>query len=737
MFKKVTKRKKKNSAELKKLAEKRKLLLVERRIKHLTKYTGGSDIRVMPANIWAFDPKEKILFYAVDGPVGIKAMTKDEFIGTTLHEIGHAKYTSTFEELSKLKSPQREYQMLLNALEDCRIERRLIQEFPGTEDSFNKLRHGFINNLYTEDVLKKMPIHLSATINIVRDEYGSKTLFSHPLAKQFFDQNYDSIQKAIEAKTTQGVQKVLDDKLWDSYKELVPDDWKKSDSDDGEGEDNPYMNTNSHFDQSDEEQDKNKGKESDKDPGNMDQLIKNSGDEEEEDEPKQQNQQPKPQSGISPPKPQKEQKEEGDKEGESQDEKSGDSSDEEGEENDDSSGGESKEEEGEQDGEEGSSSKEEGGNGDEEEGNGGEEGAEGDEEQGEGGESSGDGESDENKDLMDRLKQATDLHELAKALKGHKIEQGEAEEAPPKGESFMEDIEKEFERISENSQEFSKPDVLTPNELRQALSYSCHKDYEDLQEQIQPQVPYFSGKLKSIMRDNNARRFGGAYKKGKLASKHLHKVKLDNPRVFRQRILRNHKKYSVSLLIDQSGSMWGNKAEQAAKAAIMMAEVLSTLQNTGVAFEIFGFNLEEKHYKKFDQPFNWGVKRNLECIITETHGSGSGGNNDGYAVHMASKRLLQREGEKILLVFSDGCPNEGYSEIPEHARKFCPKDKKSYSDFDLKTEVNLASEQVKLIGIGIQDESVGAYYPEYFVINEVDELPLLLLNILKKHIRRG
>ena len=282
--------------------EQRRLVLIEKRIRNLVDYTAGKGIRLQRANVWAFDPVNKILYYATEGKVGLKSMTKGEFIGTTFHEIGHAKYTGKPSDLDALKSPQREYQVLFNCLEDCRIEKKLMQEFPGTEDSFANYRENIAKNLYTEEQLLKLPTHLNLSANILRKEYGFDPLINDESVDMFLKTHDEDIQLAIRQPSTKSLQKFMDNVLWEDFKKVVPEYWnEENDQEGGEAQDQPYMNTNSHLDQSTEEDKSKKSDkkedEEEKDPGNVDQLIKNGKEEEDEDKPS------KPQTGVTPPPP--------------------------------------------------------------------------------------------------------------------------------------------------------------------------------------------------------------------------------------------------------------------------------------------------------------------------------------------------------------------------------------------------------------------------------------------------
>jgi len=297
--------------------------------------------------------------------------------------------------------------------------------------------------------------------------------------------------------------------------------------------------------------------------------------------------------------------------------------------------------------------------------------------------------------------------------------------------SMIKSIEKEIKleaKIKEDDlAEAAKPTITS-------LSRECKKSYEELLAGVSNYIGFFSKKLRSIMDDNQYKRKGGAYKSGKLNNKLLYKWKCNSSRLFSKSILRLHKDYSVCLLIDESGSMQGRKIHNAALSTVLLSEVLSRVN---INFEIAGFNGSERIYKQYNQPFNWSVKRNIENIIPQAATRDANDNNDGFAINWAHYRLQQQSGEKILLVMSDGIPENGRGFIPSDDQKRLPSTFKCYDDFDLKTEILKAKQNTVLVGIGICSSHVEKYYPQCVICKEISELPKLILRALRRNIKRG
>ena len=137
--------------------------------------------------------------------------------------------------------------------------------------------------------------------------------------------------------------------------------------------------------------------------------------------------------------------------------------------------------------------------------------------------------------------------------------------------------------------------------------------------------------------------------------------KLDTSRLYRTdlRVWKDMKapkkeiNLAISLLLDESGSMSGAKAEITRLTAILFAEACEKL---GIPLEInghttSGFFVKLFNYKNFDS-FDRNDKYRLVDI------SARGCNRDGAAVIFGCERLMKRrENKKIFIIISDGRPN--------------------------------------------------------------------------------
>lgn len=193
---------------------------------------------------------------------------------------------------------------------------------------------------------------------------------------------------------------------------------------------------------------------------------------------------------------------------------------------------------------------------------------------------------------------------------------------------------------------------------------------------------------------------------------------------------------AVSLLIDCSGSMAGKKIELARLCAAALCDALTQL---GFACEVLGYSSVEDaamraHYQRWIDAgrdtfgYNRFVER-LDLRVYKRFDSDNPSglaciecgheNPDGEALSWAAERLLaKRARRRILMVLSDGYPATGDG-IPAILRT------------DLRARVDaLRERRVELIGVGILDDSVEAFYPVSSVVEHLHELPGAAFNVL-------
>lgn len=232
------------------------------------------------------------------------------------------------------------------------------------------------------------------------------------------------------------------------------------------------------------------------------------------------------------------------------------------------------------------------------------------------------------------------------------------------------------------------------------------------------------------------------YRSGRLHGANLHRILAGDDRVFNRREEHKSKDTAVTLLIDNSGSMEGEKLRTAMIAAFALS---STLERVSIAHEMIGFTtgdwanipksiadaMQEEYnahqirysrtipitmpiYKSFDERINATVKKRVAYMANAQ--KGLGGNIDGESLEYAAMRLIKRpEKRKVIIVLSDGHP-AGATNADEHLAM---------------TVQKMAGLGIDCVGIGIMDASVKHFYPKSVVLSKISDLPGEVMKELK------
>lgn len=219
---------------------------------------------------------------------------------------------------------------------------------------------------------------------------------------------------------------------------------------------------------------------------------------------------------------------------------------------------------------------------------------------------------------------------------------------------------------------------------------------------------------------------------GNIDPKRLASVLTGTRNFYRKRAPINMVDTAVTLLVDMSGSMNGEKSIEAGKACYVFAEALTKV---GIPIEVLGFSSDRKQFpnyhlysrhgvidipvmKAFNDPYRasmWKV-----ALFSNLTMNRDGGNNaDGDSLVHAWRRLRTRpEPRKVLIVFSDGQPStSGSGEEQSHLKRVV---------------AQITMQGCQAFGIGIMSSAVQSYYPEYIVVNNAEELPVKAGSFLRQ-----
>lgn len=206
-----------------------------------------------------------------------------------------------------------------------------------------------------------------------------------------------------------------------------------------------------------------------------------------------------------------------------------------------------------------------------------------------------------------------------------------------------------------------------------------------------------------------------------------------NRSVFSRQVPKMELDCAVTVLVDCSGSMAGDKYESACEAATSLYDLCGIALR--VPCEVLGFTtayngefdgpkyLEFKPFRESRVPRETVAARLLSFRSLR-------GNADGDAILFAAKRLLGRkESRRILIVLSDGAPADSVEAMNDMGS----------ADVNLVAAIATAraTPGLEVYGLGIMDSNVRRYYsPKAPVVKRVTDVPAALLEVLRDILQR-
>lgn len=190
-------------------------------------------------------------------------------------------------------------------------------------------------------------------------------------------------------------------------------------------------------------------------------------------------------------------------------------------------------------------------------------------------------------------------------------------------------------------------------------------------------------RIRSSLVFQNHKRIGEEYglRSGDLDEGNLHKLKYDCEHIWSQKVTAKLPDVAVAILVDQSGSMCGEKIAEARELCIVMAEALRKIG--GVRLYVYGHTA---NMVSLPQPKN--VAARLQTLTVYEHYTPTNStmgqlgqitahanNYDGYAIKEVAKRLAKDTAKtKYLFVIADGMPAGcGYhgDDAQKHVKSVC------------------------------------------------------------------
>lgn len=250
--------------------------------------------------------------------------------------------------------------------------------------------------------------------------------------------------------------------------------------------------------------------------------------------------------------------------------------------------------------------------------------------------------------------------------------------------------------------------------------FSGQDSYYSKVEAAVNQVGNLSSNLRKLLQVHSQQRWEGGYKRGKLHKRALYKVSGGGVEVFKRRANTVCLDAAVTLLVDCSGSMGGNKWTTGCASAIAMANALVP---NNVSLSVVGFTTHDGTKPLYYQFVSFGETVGKQDMLRRMCSTTVNmcNNDDGHALLQVLPELRAQPNEKkALIVLSDGSPACGQDGAYDFTKQVA-------------ATIN-ALPDVSLYAIGIEDDNVAHFYKHYTVINSTSELAPCLLTFVQNHL---
>lgn len=263
-----------------------------------------------------------------------------------------------------------------------------------------------------------------------------------------------------------------------------------------------------------------------------------------------------------------------------------------------------------------------------------------------------------------------------------------------------------------------------------------------IRKSVQKEISVIKRKLVNVVSNEIYTRWiSGADRGRRVDPKLISRIPLGEENFFKYKVESDILDIACCLLIDESGSMWGNKCQQARRCGVMFSEILHAIK---IPFEVIGFstesltgeqrtqaknrgycnqefsraeNLAHYMYKRFGDDYE-RVKTKLVNIRARSE------NFDQDDIEFAWTRLQKHSiahgiGRKLLIVVSDGLPVGGVA-----ARQ------------KLKRVINTigCDPNADIVGIGINTPYVKDFYHKCIEIDDASEMGMNVVRLLSSAI---
>ncbi len=287
--------------------------------------------------------------------------------------------------------------------------------------------------------------------------------------------------------------------------------------------------------------------------------------------------------------------------------------------------------------------------------------------------------------------------------------------------SLQKEIKKEQTQSDDSFDEYdiSKGSLTGAKCLNVSIHANSSSAYSSA---VSPLNPYINSLTKGLKRIFEEDREEKIYKSsGKVNVKRMTSGTVTT-RIFTKKVdPKNKANCSICLVIDESGSMSGEKIIAARNCAMILSEVC---KNLSIPVYVMGFTTGNGYDALQHHFVKWKNTSSERCSLMNLKSYNC--NFDGYSIRYGGTLLSKRpEDHKLLIVISDGCPSHAINGIDGIK--------------DTKTAVKEVSKTASVLGISVRNndyKKLREFYGDNFIhIENVDDIPKNFLAKTKKIVR--
>lgn len=285
------------------------------------------------------------------------------------------------------------------------------------------------------------------------------------------------------------------------------------------------------------------------------------------------------------------------------------------------------------------------------------------------------------------------------------------------------------------TKEYDKVDPIRIHDRQGAL-----RQVDDIRKRSTKYTKIIKRRLVNSLRASKKSYWIGGRETGRLNTRRLHRVPAGvTSGLYKQKIEKKLIDTCVGIMVDHSGSMYGDPLELSQELSITLGDAFTELQ---IPFFEAGFTtdayavpdyprdtdkyarwggLRLYNYSDFDD--NW---REASMRLGQMHRASGENTLEGESILWGAQKLYARpEVRKLLLVFCDGYPWPGRGN-PARCQKYFKKVVKE-----------AGKHGIDVVGFGIQTDAVKHYFPQYVVINHLSDVVKQPLVYLDNYLREG